>query len=92
MAKFAQDLKDRFLRLVEAITSCKSAKEGFMEREKTIRKVNGEEPHLKTVQRAVKGPTKPPVTKGAHPQTGRYCFLWNYIVFICGLRPSPTVH
>ncbi|CAL5365536.1 unnamed protein product [Camellia sinensis] len=57
MAKFAQDLKDRFLRLVEAITSCKSAKDG-------------EEPHLQTVQRAVKGPTKPPVTKGAHPQTG----------------------
>ncbi|KAL7230835.1 hypothetical protein ACSBR2_009171 [Camellia fascicularis] len=57
MAKFAQDLKDRFLRLVEAITSCKSAKDV-------------EEPHLKTVQRAVKGPTRPPVTKGAHPQTG----------------------
>ncbi|KAL7230834.1 hypothetical protein ACSBR2_009171 [Camellia fascicularis] len=53
MAKFAQDLKDRFLRLVEAITSCKSAKDV-------------EEPHLKTVQRAVKGPTRPPVTKDCY--------------------------
>ncbi|KAL7230833.1 hypothetical protein ACSBR2_009170 [Camellia fascicularis] len=70
MEKFAQDLKERFLHLVDAIRSCKTAKGNEIGEEtnlNTVKKVKVQSRELNIT--TARGPTTPKVSVGAPPQT-----------------------
>ncbi|KAJ9670855.1 hypothetical protein PVL29_027038 [Vitis rotundifolia] len=71
MEKLAHDLRKRFLHLVEAITTCKTAKENGDGEEADLKsmKKQGVQDRGIGVTRGSRGPRRPGVPKGAPPQT-----------------------